>query len=335
VTAASRARLLAGVGRLREAEDAVRAGLIEAPADPDLLTLLAGVLRLQDRRDEALAAAEVAVTAGPGLCGTHIERAECLLLVKGRLAEAVTEAEEAVRLDPAHPPAHRVLARALTLRRDFDRARAAARRALDLVPESVPDLLTLAEIERHAGHRDEARAVTRRALAHDPENPDGRWMIALLEAEGLRVRSAMRGLRGLAADHPARLDALTMTWPIRGLLGGLRRGLVAGLLLTGLLAAVAGLWSSGLLMARAAAVTVGVVMIAFSARVLIPAGRLPWRCLPLLPAGTRRATHAGLVTAVATVTLLLLYGLTAQWWCLLVSALTLTLQLLIARTDRP
>jgi tetratricopeptide (TPR) repeat protein len=341
VTPASRARLLAGVGRLGEAEDAVRAGLIEAPADPELLALLAGLLRLQNRHDDALAAADAAVAAGPHLAGTHIERAECLLVPPGkrapgdaRTAEALAEAEEAVRLDPAHPPAHRVLARALTLRRDFDRARDSAHRALALAPGSVADLLTLAELERHAGRRDAARDAARQALAHDPENPDGRWLIALLEAERLRVRAAMRGLRGLAADHPARLDAMVMTWPIRGLLGGLRRGLAAGLLLTGVLAAVAAFWPSALLPARAAAVTVAAVMVLFSARVLVPAGRLPWRCLTLLPARTRRATHAGWVAAGTTIALLLAYAVTARPQALVLCAVSLALMLLAGRADR-
>ncbi|MEU8239557.1 hypothetical protein AB0C07_15045 [Actinoplanes missouriensis] len=323
MTAASRARALAGVNRLSDAETEVRRGLVQLPADPELLALLAGLLRLQGRRAEALAAADAAVAAAPHLSGTHIERAECLLTLppgpaeppeagEARTAEALREAQEAVRLDPAHPPAYRVLARVLSARRDADRAREAARRALSLDPHSVADLLTLAEIERHAGNRGAARAAVAAALASDPGNPDGRWLIALLDAERLRVRSSLRNLRELAADHPDKLDVTALTWPIRGLLGGFRRGLAAGVPLVLLLTGCALLWPSWLLAARAAAVTVTLVMIGFGLRVLVPAGLLPWRCLPLLPVRARRAVRTGWVAAVAAVALLLGYGVTAR-----------------------
>lgn len=357
MTAAARARALAGVGRLAEAEDAVRAGLAAVPTDPELLTLLAGLLRLQGRRGEALTAAGTAVAAAPHLAGTHLERAECLLLLPvatagdrppgardegpgrrgceaARLAEALAEAEEAVRLEPAHPPAHRVLARARLARKEFDQAREAACRALQLAPDSVPDLLTLAEIERHAGRRDAAGRAVREALARDPQSPDGRWLVALLDAERLRVGPAMRGLRRLAADHPARLDAATMTWPVRGLLGGLRRGLTAGVVLAGLLALSAYRWPGALLLGRAAAVTVAAVPVFFAIRVLVPAGRLPWRCLALLPAGTRRAVRAGLIAAGATVTLLATYAVTARGEPLLLAAAAVVLLLVTGRADR-
>ncbi|MFC7532866.1 tetratricopeptide repeat protein [Actinoplanes sp. GCM10030250] len=250
------------------------------------------------------------------------------------LNEALAEAREAVRLEPAHQPAHRVLARALAARRDFDSAREAARRALSLDPASIPDLLNLAEIERQAGHRSAAREAVRAALARDPDNPDGRWLIALLDAERLRVGPAMRGLRRLAAEHPAQLAGAAMTWPIRGLLGGLRRGLTAGVLLTAILAATALPWPSTLILARAASLTVAAVMILLSALVLIPAGRLPWRCLTLLPPRMRRAVLTGLVAAAATVTLLLTYALSPRWQSLPLAAAALLALLAAGRADR-
>jgi tetratricopeptide (TPR) repeat protein len=340
----ARARAFADVGRLADAEAEVRRGLVHSPADPELLTLLAGLLRLQGRRDDALRAAGAAVAAAPYLSGTHIERADCLLMAppgaagkkddEARTGEALRSAVEAVRLDPGHPPAHRVLARTLVLRKDYDGARQAVQRALDLDPHSVPDLLTLGEIERHAGHRKAARTAVEAALAQDPGHPDGRWLIALLDAERLRVRSSMRGLRDLAADHPAKLGGATLTWPVRGLLGGLRRGLGAGVPLVTALAVVAASWPSWETAARAAAATVAVVMIGFSVRVLVPAGLIPWRCLTLLPARPRRAVRAGWVAAVATVTLLLGYAVTAGWTPLAGAFVTLAALIAAGRMDR-
>ena len=46
------------------------------------------------------------------------------------------------------------------------------------------------------------------------------------------------------------------------------------------------------------------VLAGFAGRVLLPAGRLPWRCLRLLPALMRRANIAGLVTVAVAVALL-------------------------------
>jgi cytochrome c-type biogenesis protein CcmH/NrfG len=231
VTAASRARLLAELGRFDQAEAELRLGLLTRPGDPDLLALLAAVLRLNGRHDDALAAADAAIEAGPGSAGAHAERAENLIALS-RTPEAIEAATEAARLRPAEPEVHRVLARAHAASRDFRQARAAAREALALDARSVPSLLTLAEVERVAGRRRAAARATRAALAEDPENPGGRWLIALLNAERLHVGEAMRGLRELAADHPDRLRAEALAWPILGVLAGLQRGLAVGVPLT-------------------------------------------------------------------------------------------------------
>jgi tetratricopeptide (TPR) repeat protein len=332
LTAAARARALADVGRLGQAEQAVRAGLAEAPADPELLGLLAGLRRLQGHHEDALAGADAAVAAAPGRAAGHIERAECLLVL-ARRDEALVSAREAVRLAPERPEPHRTLARCLLLGRDHAAARASAVRAVGIAPHSVPDLMTLAEVERAAGRRDAAREAAARALAEDPEDAGGRWMIALLDAERLRVRDAMRGLRQLAADHPDRYGAPALTWPIRGLLAGLRRGLLVAVPLTAALAVVSLRWPPALLLARGSAAVMALVTITLAARVLIPAGRLPWICAGLLPARRRRAIGAGLVTAGASVPLLLWYAGSARWVALALAAAALVAMLLAGAAE--
>jgi Flp pilus assembly protein TadD len=307
--AASRARLLAGLGRFDQAEAELRLELLSRPGDPELLTLLAAVLRLAGRPGDALTVADAAIAAGPASAGAHAERAEDLTALS-RTKEAVESASEAALLNPGEPEVHRVLARAHVAARDFGRARIAARQALAFDPRSVPSLLTLAEVERVAGRRRAAARATRAALAEDPESPAGRWLIALLDAERLRVGDAMRGLRELAADHPARLGGEALAWPIVGVLAGLRRGLPAGVLLVLAVRLTAPRWSLAGFAAQAIALVVGVVMIAFAARVLLPAGRVPWRCLAFLP---RRAVVTGLVAAGAAVALLLGYAVSARW----------------------
>jgi tetratricopeptide (TPR) repeat protein len=301
------AQRLAHLGRYEEAERTVRGGLAGEPAHPHLLTLLASVLRLRRDYPAGLAAADAAVAAAPALAAGHAERAENLIaLIRDR--DAIAAAEEAVRLDPLDPAGHLVLARALSSARDFDRARAAARHGLALRPRSVEGLLTVAEVERGAGRRDAATAAARAALALDPANPYGRWLIAMLDAERLRVGRSMRGLRDVARQNPARPDVVSMTWPVRGVLSGLRRGLAAGLLLVcaGLLAAQ--WWVPAGAYARILAATLAALTAGFAARVLIPAGRLPWRCLRLVPPLLRRAVTAGLVLVVAVIGLLIGYA---------------------------
>ncbi|MEV0901127.1 tetratricopeptide repeat protein [Actinoplanes sp. NPDC049802] len=315
MSAAARARALADVGRLEQAEAAVRTGLTETPADAELLGLLAGLQRLQGHYPGALVSAEAAVAAAPDMAVLHIEYAECLLLVS-RLDDALAAAHEAARLRPDAPEPHRSVARCLMSRRDLAGAREAAGRAVGIAPNSVPDLMALAEAEHLAGNRDAARAAAARALAEDPGDADGRWMMALLDAERMRVRDAMRGLRGLAADQPDRYGAPALTWPIRGLLAGLRRGLLAGVPFTAFLAVIGQWWPPAELLGRGAAVVMVFVTVGLAVRVLIPAGRLPWICLGLLPARRRRAVVAGLITAVTFLPFLSWYAAGARWQAL-------------------
>ena len=226
------ARQLAEVGRHADAEARLRAALAAGPADAGLLTLLGYVLRQQRDYVAALAACDAAVTAAPALAGAHAERAESLIaLIRDR--DAAAAAGEAVRLAPHEPAGHLVLARALAAGRRFAEARASARHSLALAPRSVEGLLTLADVERDAGNRDAAEAAARAALAIEPGNAYGRWLLAMLDAERLRVGRSLRALHDVARENPARPDVISMTWPIRSLLSALRRGFAAAVLLVG------------------------------------------------------------------------------------------------------
>ena len=309
----SRAQRLAELGRFDDAERMARSGLAAAPADPDLLTLLASILRLRRDYAGALAVADTAVAAAPGLAGAHAERAENLIaLIRSR--DAVEAGREAVRLDPFDPAGHLVLARAYAAADDFDRARVAAHHGLSMRPGSVEGLLTVADVERDAGNRDAATAAARAALALAPGNAYGRWLIAMLDAERLRVRRSMRGLRDVARDNPARPDVISMTWPIRGVLRGLRRGLAAAAgLICALLLVAHWWWPPVGGFARILSAVLAAVLIGFAARVLVPAGRLPWRSLTLLPAMMRRSAVAGLVTVGVAVALLIAHAVSGGW----------------------
>ncbi|BCJ49473.1 hypothetical protein Asp14428_09480 [Actinoplanes sp. NBRC 14428] len=307
------ARHLAEIGRYADAEAKLRTALADDPDDADLLILLAYARRRQQNYLPALQACDAAIAADPISSGAHAERAEVLItLIRGR--DATAAAEEAVRLDPARPGGHLVLARALATANRLDEACAAARHGLSLDPQSVEALLTVAEVERYAGRRDNAGEAVRAALALDPENTYGRWLTAMLDAERLHVGRSMRALRDVARDNPARPDVISMTWPVRSLLTALRRWFAAATALVTIAALVALRWPPAATPSRALAALIAAVVIGFGLRVLIPAGRLPWRCLHLVPRLLRRATHASLVTVGAMVTLLIAYAMTGLSW---------------------
>ncbi|NMO51576.1 hypothetical protein HH310_10275 [Actinoplanes sp. TBRC 11911] len=314
------AERLLEVGRYEEAERSVRESLAAYPSDAALLALLASILRARHDYPAALAAASAAVAANPRRSAGHVERAESLILLI-RSREAVDAATTAVTLDPSWPGGHLVLARALVAARSLPAARDAARQGLSLAPRSVAVLLTVADVERAAGHREAALEAVQAALALDPGNAYGRWLLAMLDAERLRVRKSMRALREVARDRPAAPDIIAMTWPIRGVLSGLRRGLAVGAVAVCFLLAVGHWWWPQVdTFARYVSAVLAAVMIGFAARVLVPAGRLPWRCLRLLPRLMRSASVASLVLVIVAVGALIAFA-SSGWWVLAVVAL--------------
>jgi tetratricopeptide (TPR) repeat protein len=314
------AHALADVQRWHDAERAARRGLADEPANADLLAFLSYLLRMQRDYPAALAAADAAVTADPARPDAHAERAESLLALI-RDDDAIAAAREAARLDPLRPAGHLVLARSLASAQRFTEACAVARHGLSLAPRSVEALLTVADVERDAGHRAAAEAAARGALAIDPGNTYGRWLMAMLDGERLRVGRSMRGLRDVARDNPARSDVISMTWPIRSLLAGLRRWLPAAIVAVVICTPLAGWWPAAESAGRTLAVFFPAAVLALGARVLLPAGRLPWRCLRLVPRLMRRATIGGLLTVVAILALLIAYAGTGWWWLAAVTLL--------------
>nr|BFE72016.1 hypothetical protein GCM10020092_053170 [Actinoplanes digitatis] len=308
-----RAWHLAEAGRYADAESTLRAALATDPADARLLTMLGFVLRKQFDYVSALAACDAAIASRPGLADAHGERAEALLcLLRDR--DAIAAATESVRLAPQHPASHLVLARTLASDRRFDEARAAADRGRSLAPQSVDALLTVADVSRVAGRRDAAEQAARAALAIDPDNEYGRWLLAMIDGERLRVGRSMRALRDVASANPARPDVVSMTWPIRGLLGSLRIWFSVAIALVTVGALADAGWPPAGTLARIAAGLFAAVVAGFALRLLVPAGRLPWRCLRLAPALLRRAAHGGVVTVCAQVALLIGYAVTGRWW---------------------
>jgi Flp pilus assembly protein TadD len=130
-----RAIAFSDLGRLDDAEDALREALREDPGDPVTHMMLALVLSELERPKEALDAANTAIKLAPDLSLAHTARAQALLALE-RYGQAEQSAVEAIRLDPEGAGNRTVLAAILAVRGRWDEARAAAEKALEFEPES-------------------------------------------------------------------------------------------------------------------------------------------------------------------------------------------------------
>jgi tetratricopeptide (TPR) repeat protein len=130
-----RAIALCDLGRLDEAEAALRDALREDPDDPLAHGILALVLLDLDRADEALEAASATIALAPELSLGYATRAQALLSLK-RFEDAEAAAHEAIRVDPEDPDAWVLLTGAFLGQREWADAISAADKALSLDPES-------------------------------------------------------------------------------------------------------------------------------------------------------------------------------------------------------
>jgi Flp pilus assembly protein TadD len=130
-----RALALCDLGRLEDAEEALREALREEPEDPLAHGILALVLVDLDRAEEALRSASSTVALAPELSLGHVGRAQALLSLE-RFEDAEASANEAIRLDPEDSDPWVLLTAAQLGQGRWDDAISAADRALSLEPES-------------------------------------------------------------------------------------------------------------------------------------------------------------------------------------------------------
>ena len=130
-----RAIALWELGRLEDADEALREALREMPNDPLTHGIRALVLMDLDRPQEALEASSTAIALGPDLPFGHTARTRALLALE-RFEEAEASAKEAIRLDPEDADAHVLLTFCFVGQEQWAAALAAADKALALEPES-------------------------------------------------------------------------------------------------------------------------------------------------------------------------------------------------------
>lgn len=164
-------RLLEGLASFATAERHGRRAVALDPLDSAAQTALAWGLLLQGKLDESRTAAERALELDPSSAMACFAGG-MLALREARGDDAAALLERAVRISPHDPFLHHflgVLAAAQLLRGDFEEATAAARRSVDVQPESgISYRPALVVALAHAGRIEEARRFLDEVRAQSP-----------------------------------------------------------------------------------------------------------------------------------------------------------------------
>lgn len=201
-----RAEQLLDLNRPAQAEEVLRAFLLDEPESAPALRLLTlALLEDRERDSDALRAADRAVVVDPDDEQGHRLRSIALLRVD-RVPEAVASAREAVRRDPQMWQTHYCLGLALRSGR-LPRSRDAlecANQAVRLAPhQSQPHNLAGLCLD-DLGLHDEARRAFEEALALDPTSATALNNLAATHLDGGRLRAGIRMLSsGLSASPQA------------------------------------------------------------------------------------------------------------------------------------
>jgi Tfp pilus assembly protein PilF len=164
-----RALAFCDLGRLEDAERALREALHEDPDEPLTHAILASVLLDLDRPDEALESASTTIALAPDMPFGHELRGRALLSLR-RFGDAEAAANEAIRIDPEDAGPWVVLTAALLGQGRSDDSLWAADQALSIEPDSKTALglqaFALAMSKDGAGWQDAAG----RTLAVAPDS---------------------------------------------------------------------------------------------------------------------------------------------------------------------
>lgn len=192
VLRANRARLLAVLGRVKEALADYGAAIALDPGFPDYYLDRGNLLARLGCHDEALADYESAMRAGPPLPEAHYNRAE-LRIARGDLDGALADLGRVIDLDPSCLDAYINRAGLLAgLERD-EEAWHDVRTGLALAPGNPHLLAVLGQLETAAGRLAEARRALDRAVEAAP------WLAAAWGNRGV-LRFEAGDLEGAVED---------------------------------------------------------------------------------------------------------------------------------------
>jgi len=200
----NRVDALIDVNRPDEALALVTSVLAAAPDSARAYCLLARCHSMKGDHAAMYRAATDAIRCAPESEWGHRLRSMALRNL-GRVEEAVTAAETAVRLAPLVWQPHVNLVEALIkfpepeLRR---RAYEAATTAVEIAPMVSSTHVTLGRVYMSIGEWDDASACFGRALALHPEDASAQTNNAILDLHRGRIAAAGRTLRAVAGAHP-------------------------------------------------------------------------------------------------------------------------------------
>ena len=134
------------LGEIEEALQILRRESEFAPEDPRPPMLASRVLLLTEQPEQALGAADQAISLGPQNPDTHYQRGVVLMALR-RMEAAEAEFRKALELAPHHTPAMSDLAVLLTSANRTDEARSLLERVLELRPDDTVARQNLEQLE--------------------------------------------------------------------------------------------------------------------------------------------------------------------------------------------
>lgn len=286
----ARLRALADLRRWADLEASAREALASMPQRADVHAHLARSLLLQDRADEAIAAAGAGLRIAPG--HEWLRRVlTSALVAAGRTDDAAEHIDRLLAEDPGDYHVRILAARVALRRMQVEDAQQHARAALEADSGRAGGYVMLAAALSQAGFPLQAEEVSRTGLTVDPNSGDIHCQLAVtLERTGRRAEAAMHWIEaGRVGRYPEvavdGLRQLMVEPPLRWLWG-----------LIGTVATVLSLAGSGLLIDdRWTAAVVGVAIAAVTTLVATPL------LTPLVRRRRRRRTFARLPPAAKSV----------------------------------
>ena len=152
-----------------------------------------------------ISAAELQARTNPGAPFAHNFLA-ARYLQAGRIAEAVAELDEALRLKPDDAEAHSNLGIAFQLQGRLGDAVRELREAARLKPNDDRVHVNLGNVMQAGGRADAAVSEYRRAIALNPENADAHFNLAVILGPRGQLAEAILHLRRAAVINPQNAD---------------------------------------------------------------------------------------------------------------------------------
>ncbi len=197
---AMEARSLIALGRDGDAEALVKAKLAENPEDPDLLSVRALLLAGRGKLDEAEADLRKAVEVAPFHWNARNQLGN-LLKANGRQEEAVEVFEQLLHIQADDPGTLSSIG-AILVDSDPTAAIPYLEEACRLAPGRAMYLTTLGVAYLKVGRLNEAESAFRRAIELDPEEPSVRNNLGIVLTQSGRFDEAISVLRDLLKKSP-------------------------------------------------------------------------------------------------------------------------------------